>query len=124
MELPCRNCSPFTAPDNCCESSVSTKSTQLAQYTDQVVCIHSVLPRISIPIHILHDVSVLVPGEHKAKVGDVCRYSVERENVIVFELLHQNCSLAESLCRLLAQCQKNCLVWESCDMLTLSTARA
>ena len=38
--------------------------------------------------HILHDVSVFAPVEYQAKVGDICRYSVERENVIMFELLY------------------------------------
>ena len=96
---------------------------RLAQYTGQIVCIHT-RTEIPIPVQILHNVPVFVPGEHQAKVGEICQYSVERENVIVFELLDQNCILAESLCRLLAQRRKNYLVWESHDMLTLSSACA
>ena len=118
MELPCRNCSPLTAPDNFCESSVRTKSMRLTQYTGQVVCIHGV----SIP-QITHNFPVFVPGEHQAKVGEICQYSVERENVIVFELLDQNSILAESLCRLLAQRRKKVLPGDR-DMLTLSSAFA
>ena len=76
------------------------------------------------PPRVLRDVSVFALVEHQAKVGDICRYSVERENVIVFELLDQSCFPAEFLRHLLTQRRKEYLVRESRDMLTLSTARA
>ena len=92
---------------------------RLTRYTGQIVCIHTV----SIPLQISHNVPVFVPGEHQAKVGDICQYSVKRENVVVFELLDQNYFLAESLRHLLAQRRKKC-VWGSHDTLTLLSARA
>ena len=64
---------------------------------------------VSIQLQIPHNVPVFVPVECQAKVGEICQYSVERENVIVFELLDQNRILAESLCCRLAQRQKKVL---------------
>ena len=97
MEFSCRNCSPPTTPDNCYGSLVSTKSVRLAQYTGQMVSI-----RIMIPLQKIHDTPVFVPREHQAKArGDTRRHSVERDNIIIFELLDQNCFPAESLCHTL-----------------------
>ena len=102
MEFSCRNCSPLTTPDNCYESLLSTKSMRLAQYTGQIVSI-----RILVPLQIISDVPVFVPGEHQAKArGDTRRHSVERDNIIIFELLDQNCFPAESLCHTLIQRRK------------------
>ena len=38
-------------------------------------------------LQILHNVSVFVPGENRAEVGAILKYSVEGEDVIVFKLL-------------------------------------
>ena len=82
MEFSCRNCSPLIIPNNCYESLLRTESMWLARYTGQVVSIH-----IWIPLQIIHDVSVFVPGENHVKFGVIGKYSVEGENIIVFELL-------------------------------------
>ena len=54
----------------------------LAHYTGQVVLI-----RIWILLQIIHDVSVLVPGENLGKSGDPRKHSEKGNNIIVFELL-------------------------------------
>ena len=66
----------------------------LVQYTGQVVSIHP-----SIPHQKIHDVPVSVPREHEAKAKHQNRrHSVERDNIIVFDLFYENRLLAESLC--------------------------
>ena len=86
---------------------------QQARYTRQVVPICT-----WVPSEIVHDVSVPVPGKHQGKAGNSCRYSVEGENILVFELFHDNCFLAEPLCRMLAQHRKKTVV-ENRTTLTL-----
>ena len=48
-------------------------------------------------LQILHDVAVFVPGKHHAKVRESRRYSVEREYVVVIDLLHQHHFFAKTL---------------------------
>ena len=55
------------------------------------------LIEIWILLQIPHDVSGFVPGKYQAKVGDRCRYPVKRNNVLVFELLHQHHFFAKPL---------------------------
>ena len=49
-------------------------------------------------LQIIYDAAILVPGRYQAKVGNGSRYPVEREKVIVFDLLHQHHLLAKPLC--------------------------
>ena len=51
-------------------------------------------------LQVLHDVSIFVPGEYQAEVGDSRRYPVERKDIAVLKLLHQHYFLAEPLCHL------------------------
>ena len=53
---------------------------------------------VRILLQIVHDVPVLIPREHQEKVGDGRRYTVERDDVVVPELLHQYDFLVEPLC--------------------------
>ena len=54
----------------------------LAHCTGQVVLIH-----IWILLQIIHDVSVLVPGENLGESGDLRKYSEKGKDIIVLELL-------------------------------------
>ena len=54
----------------------------LVHHTGQVVLI-----RVWILLQIIHDVSVLVPGENLGESGDLRKYSEKGKNIIVFELL-------------------------------------
>ena len=91
---------------------------QLTQYTGQVDSIHVYT---FLPPQIVHDVPIFVPREHQAKSRhETRRHSIERDDIIVFELRDQNRFLAESLCQLLIQ-RREKLIRKSRDALTLST---
>ena len=53
---------------------------------------------VRILLQIVHDVPVLIPRKHQTKVGDCRRYTVERDDVVVPELLHQHDFLVKPLC--------------------------
>ena len=84
----------------------------LLEGTDQIESIGTWLV-----LQIVHDVSVLIPGKHQAKVGDGRRDPVEREDVVVLELFHQHHFLAKPLQHLSGQRRGN--PWGSHSTLTL-----
>ena len=45
----------------------------------------------------VHEVPIFIPGKHQAKVGDGHRHPIERENIVVSNLLHQYYFFAISL---------------------------
>ena len=78
------------------ERKSASRARSLPKCTGQIE-----LVGIRIILQIVHDVSLTVPGEYQAKVGDCRRYPEERNDVIVFELLHQHHFFAKPLQHLL-----------------------
>ena len=90
--LSCRKRNPLSTPDSYVWVQVSTESMGLLKRTDQIESIG-----FWVLLQVLHDVSIFVPGEYQAEVGDSRRYPVERKDIAVLKLLHQHYFLAESL---------------------------
>ena len=64
----------------------------MLEYTGQLESV-----RIWLLLHIVHNVSVLVPGRYQAKFRDDRGYPVERDNVTVLKVLHHHCFRAKLL---------------------------
>ena len=64
----------------------------MLEHTDQSESVD-----IRLLLQILHDGSISVPGKHQAEVCDGRGYPVERDNVVVLDLLHQRHLLPKPL---------------------------